>query len=252
MARTDAATALTGEHQQAQTRLRAQALRDYVRLWPIWHIGDDPSFASLVTATLPLIRVYHRLSATLAGAYYQTFRGAEDAAGQATPRLAPAIAEAHITASLYATGQVATDRALRAGRPPEEARKAALVRTSGAVTRHVLQGGRDTLLESIAADPQSLGWARVTDAAPCAFCALLAGRGPVYKTEHTAEFQAHDHCACLVEPVYPGAAWPGRAREFRKMYDQAVREAGTAGELDRGTSNDLLNAFRRAYEPTSS
>lgn len=251
MARTAAASALTDQHQQAQISLRARALHDYTQLWPLWQPGDDSTFAGLVTATLPLVRGYHRLSAALAGAYYDTFRKAEDIPDQATPRIAQAVPDGQVTASLFVTGKVMWQDAIRSGRGPEEARQAALVRTSGAVTRHVLQGARDTLLDSVAADSRALGWARVTDGTPCAFCALLAGRGPVYKAEATADFEAHDHCACLAEPVYTGSAWPGRSREFHDLYNQAVRDARSAGELDRGTSNDLLNAFRRAYEPAT-
>jgi hypothetical protein len=248
MARTEQGATLTEQHRQAQLRVLARALRDYRLLWPIWRPEDAHTFGLLITATLPLVRAYHRLSGSLAASYYGTFHTTEDVAGLATPRLAGPLAEAQVTASMYATGQVTAQKALRAGQPVEQARQAALVRTSGALTRHVLQGGRDTLLQSVAADTQSLGWVRVTDGTPCAFCAMLAGRGPVYKSEQSADFQAHDHCACTAEPVYKGSAWPGRGREFKQLYNQAIRDASAAGELDRGTSNDLLNAFRRAYD----
>lgn len=247
MARTEEAAALTEQHRLMQLRVRASTLRGFMLLWPLWN-GDSASFARLVQATKPLVRVNHQLSATAAVAYYESFRKAEEITGAATPRLAGPIDVQQLVKSMYVTGEVMTKNALASGQSPQEARQTALTRVSGAVTRHALAGGRDTIISSVGADKHSEGWARVTDGDPCAFCAMLAGRGPVYKSEFTADFQAHDHCGCVAEPIYPGATWPGRAREFHDLYNQATRDAAASGELDRGTSNDLLNAFRRVYD----
>lgn len=248
MARTTEGATLTERHRQAQLKIRALALRDYARLWPIWDLSRKETYGLLVTATLPLVQTYHRLSAATAAEYYAQFRIAEGVTGTATPRLAPAIPEAQATTSLYVTGQVMARNALLGGQSPELVREHALVRTSGALSRLIFAGGRDTLTGSVNADKVALGWMRVTDADPCAFCALLAGRGPVYKTEQSADFRAHDHCACTVEPFYDGSEWTASAREWRDMYNQAVSEARASGDLERGTSNDLLNAFRRSFD----
>jgi hypothetical protein len=247
VARTDAGRILTEQHRRAQLQVRAQALRDYLRLWPIWE-GDEESFFAMVAATLVLIRVYHGLSASLAASYFESFRVAEGAKGEAIPRVAGPINEDKVTAGLVVTGRDALRDALAAGRAAEEAREVALTQTSGSVSRQVLTGGRETILRSVAEDKEALGWTRVTDDDPCPFCALLAGRGPVYE-EDTVDFEAHDSCACGAEAVYwKDAEWPGRAREFHDLYNEAILEAREADELDRGTKNDLLNAFRRRYE----
>lgn len=245
MAVTDIAAALTAQFRAGQMQLRARAIRDFLKLWPIWKTDEPSTFGQLVTATLPLIHTYRDLSIRLAISYYEAFRAAEGITGPATPRIAAALADAQITASLYATGQVAERNAMNAGMTLDAARDSALTRMSGALTRYVLQGGRDTITASVQADKQALGWARVTDGNPCAFCAMLAGRGPVYKSDQTADFRAHDHCGCVAEPFYKGSRWPGRAREYRDLYNQAIREASADGSLDRGTENDQLNAFRR-------
>jgi hypothetical protein len=242
--RTDAGGILTAQHRQAQAQLRTRGLRDFVRLWPLWQ-GDEDSFDQLVAATLPLIFAYHRLSSSIAGSYFDSFRRAERVPGSAAPVLARPPAEDRVVASLHVTGRVMLRRALAAGQSPELARRTALVRTSGAVSRHLLAGGRDTVLLSTREDPQALGWARVTDGNPCAFCAMAASRGPSYLSEENASFEAHDHDACSAEPSYAESEWPGRAREFADLWRRAQREAAAAGELDRGTSNDALNAFRR-------
>lgn len=234
MARTEEGAALTVQHRRAQVQLRALALRDFMRLWPLWE-GDEASFARLVAATLPLVRVHHRISAAVAAGYYEAFRGAEQVTGDPTPTLADPVDTEQVASSLYVTGRVMTGNAILAGQSPQAAMRTALVRTSGAVTRHVLQGGRETLIRSSGEDRQAGGWARVTSGKCCAFCAMIASRGPVF-SEGTAHFQAHDHCTCSVEPSYEGSEWPGRAREFRELWDEHA------------TGENQLQSFRRALE----
>lgn len=245
MARTEAGRHLTEQHRLGQLQVRSRALRDYLQLWPIWK-GDEESFAQLVLATIVLVRAYYGLSASLAAGYFQSFRLVERAPGAAATRLAGPIDERKVATALMVTGRDGLREAIAASQPPDEARAAALSRSSGSVTRQVLSGGRETILRSVAEDKEALGWGRVTDGDPCSFCAMLAGRGPVYKAD-TVDFQAHDHCGCGAEPVYSGSEWPGRAREFHDIYNEAILQAREAGELIRGTSNDLLNAFRRFY-----
>lgn len=245
MARTDAGAQLTDQHRQAQAAVSASALRDFLSLWPVWQ-GDDDSFATLVVATLVLIRAYHQMSATLASAYFDAFRKAEQVGGFATPRLVDPVDVKRVTSSLYVTGKVMTRKALLAGQSPVQARETAFVRTSGAVTRHVLQGGRDTVVLSTGEDPRALKWARVTTGTPCPFCAMLASRGAVFLGHDTAEFEAHDHDLCTAEPHYEGSGLPPDSKRWRDLYNRAQRDARASDELERGTSNDALNAFRRA------
>src|SRR5207344_1731444 len=182
-----------------------------------------------------------------AGSYFTSFRLAEGVPGEAFARLAGPIDEGKVTAGLIITGRDALKASLDAGKSPEEARDTALARTSGSLSRQVLNGGRETILRSVAEDKEALGYTRVTDGNPCAFCAMLAGRGPVYK-KSTGDFQAHDECGCYAEPFYRGSEWPGRAREFHDMYNEAILEAREADELDPSQKNYLLNAFRRFYD----
>lgn len=199
MARTSAGALLSVQHRQAQLKVAAGAVRDYARVWPLWQ-GDEDSFKRLVVATVPLVRAHHRTSAELAATYYTAFRRAERVRGSTDPVLA-AIDEDRVVSSLYVTGKVMTAKALAAGQSPQAAMRTALVRTSGAVTRHSLNGGRDTILASTREDPKARGWGRVTSGNACDFCEELAGRGAVYSAD-TADFEAHDHCGCSAEPSF--------------------------------------------------
>lgn len=132
--------------------------------------------------------------------------------------------------SLNITGPIGQKSKIGRGKTPREARDTSFVESSGVASRHVLTGGRQSLLTLLTADSQVQRWIRVTDGDPCAFCAMLAGRGPVYLTEDSAGFKAHDHCACTAEGVYDlRAPWPGRAQEFHRLWNEHIqgRYSGT-------------------------
>jgi len=90
---------------------------------------------------------------------------------------------------------------------------------------------------------------RVTDGDPCHFCLTLASRGPEYKSRATASFQAHDHCGCVVVPVYRGTPIPASTRRAEEIYVAAQRWARANPDLAaKGTANDALNNVRRYLE----
>lgn len=238
MARTAEGAQATRTFRQGQVSLRAAVLRDVSQLWPLWNVRDVDSYQRFVDAAVTLIRSRRSDSAELAASYYRSFRAAENVSGAIEPAPAETPAAGELAASLRATGLSATLRAFRMGRGISQARQQGLVAVSGSTGRMVLDGGRETIANGVRQDRQALGWTRVTDANPCYFCAMLAGRGPVF-TEETVGFRAHDHCACTAEPAFEGSEWPGRAREFEQLYAKST--GGVTGQ-------EKIRAFRRAYE----
>jgi len=73
----------------------------------------------------------------------------------------------------------------------------------GTGVRLIMSGGRDTVTKAAQNDPRAQGWERVIEPGACGFCAMLAGRGAVYK-ESTVDFRAHDHCHCVARAVFDG------------------------------------------------
>lgn len=198
--RTAAAAALTVAYRRQQFALRAAALRDLQTLWPSFDGGYDSwqGFARLATT---LVQGRNRDAAAIAGRYFVDFRVAEGVGGTAAIRMA-AVPSAELLGSSFAsTGLAGTLRALSVGMSLEAARANGFVRLAAAGGRHVMNGGRQTIVASTGADPRARGWTRLTSGSPCEFCEMLAGRGAVYGAD-TAEFQAHDGCACTAEPSY--------------------------------------------------
>lgn len=132
-----------------------------------------------------------------------------------------------------------------------EAQQMAPKRVAAAAVRHVVNGARDATENLIAVDPQALGWARITAANPCYFCAMLASRGPVYEEDSfdasdfrfsgVGDIKVHDGDVCTLRPVFTtdSSAWPESSLRYSKLWSES-----TSGKSGR----DAAIAFRRAYE----
>lgn len=112
--------------------------------------------------------------------------------------------------------------------------------TGAAVARHANQAGRNAVIMTAQQGGHRIGWARVIESGnPCAFCGMLASRGPIYKSERAAAFEAHDRCQCRATLVYAGQPWDGQEQwqRWQSMWNTATK--GYSGR-------DALNAFRRS------
>lgn len=238
MASTFAGRQLTEQHRQRQLAVRAVVVRQLVALWPLFDPARiDETWEAIAPAVMTLTAQGRSLSAAVASAYYQAFRLVEGVTGETAMPVLSDDWRVPAAVSLQVTGPIKAKQLTMMGRRDVAAQT--LVSLSGSVSRIALNAGRETVLGAVREDRRAIGWARVTDGDPCAFCALLAGRGGVYSKD-SVDFQAHDHCACGSEPVYRrDAPLPGRGDEFRRLYQES-----TAG----AESGELLNAFRRAYE----
>lgn len=250
MARTQEGRYLTDRQRLRQMGIRSATIRDIIRLWPMWDPDDPASYERFVEAVITLTQARSRDSAALAARYYEMFRDAELPGGvHMTMGRAAVLAEPaspqQIRVSIDATARATVYRSLGAGYSRQRAMQEGLVRLTGSIGRHVLNGGRDTIIGSAQHDARCLGWARVTDGDPCPFCAMLASRGPVYKEDTVLKTFAgrkyHDFCGCTAEPVYEGSEWPGRGREFQSMWNEVTR--GFSGQ-------DAVAAWRKALTAT--
>lgn len=232
---------LTEAHRLAQARLGAETVSLVLAAWPLLQLEDlDGTFPKWLRVLAGLIRSQRRTSAALAANYVRTFRALELGvdAGSFTPALADSIESKRLATSLLVTGPVVVRKALARGVRDDDAMELAQAASAGAAMRHVLNGGRDTVMDTVASDGKALGWARTTSGSPCSFCAMLVSRGPVYKSEAIGGFQAHDHCSCGVEPVYrDDAPWRPDARRYADLWEEST--AGLGGD-------EARSAFRQA------
>ena len=203
MAITLAGSRLTQAHSRSQAQIRAATLQQLARVWPTLDVARlDATEPGFITAASRIILGGRALSARAAALYLEQFRLAEGVQGRAPiviDRPTSDVRQA-IRTSLTVTGPVSIKKAAAQGRFGSAVIANALALVSASAARHVQAGGWNTIQETVRNDRQALGWARAASGNACAFCAMLASRGPVYR-EETADFEAHDGCGCGIEPV---------------------------------------------------
>lgn len=198
---------LTTAYRKANQAIRANTLRDFLRLWGALDLKQlERSYPAWERAVTTLVERDRVVASQAAAMYLRASKVESGVAGAPAIRLAEAAPRAQISAALSSTARAGYYTALTYY-PEVQAERVALVRATGAVGRLVLNAGRDTIRESLKRDHTGRGWQRVTSGAACNFCKLLAGRGAIYSAD-TAEFAAHDHCACTVQPKYSERAVP--------------------------------------------
>jgi hypothetical protein len=221
------------EYQQNQANLAdglgAQLMAAWDTLLDVYALKKTlPVFTAAAAA---LVHRYGSASAGLAADFYDAARLAAGVKGSYTVIPADPAPLAQVEANVsWATKNLWT---------PEPDVQPAKVLVKGAAERLVLDAGRNTITTAVQRDRQARGWARVTKPACCYFCALLASRGAVYKTEQTASFEAHDHDRCVAEPVFGVYEMTAQARGFQAMWRSSTR--GHSGDA-------AIKAFRQAYE----
>ena len=127
---------------------------------------------------------------------------------------------------------------------------------SGTTERHVFTTSGETVAAN--ADREHVRYARYASANACAFCRVLATRGPVYTSEAAATRVSggrggrprgsraigdsyHDNCHCVAVPVRPGDNYqpPDYVDQWQRDYVAARLDP------DVHTFNDVVNHMRR-------
>lgn len=153
------------------------------------------------------------------------------------PTLATWVTDRVVT-SLRVAGPVKFKEHVRISGDPAAA-GAMIARTLPASSqRLILAGARDTTMATVRDSGEIVGWRRVTDADPCAFCSMLASRGAAY-SKTTVEFHAHDGDECTAEPLYEREVEPLAVLDLQEKWRQAT--AGTSG-------SGSLRAWRRYWD----
>jgi len=182
--------------------LSAQTARELRNIWPRldWdHLAE--TYPLWFEEVARLVKRDRKISAGLASAYYKAFRRAEGLSARASTVVLSDVNPEQLEIALRATAIGQYNKSLEAGHEVPKAISIALEASTGAATRLVLNGGRETVHASTMADPEASGWRRITSSNGCDFCLMLAGRGDVYSAE-TVDFSAHDHCSCMAEPAF--------------------------------------------------
>jgi hypothetical protein len=194
------------------------------RLRQLWRLLVDGRIADTsdlwLAAVMAAITVGHGRSTDLAAGFQRRFSLAE--LGESVPMpMRSALDQSRVRRLMLIAGPGLIRANLAKGLTFDVAARKAEYWSTGAGTREVLSGGRELLRSSAAQDSRVIGWARQAGGDACAFCAMLASRGPVYR-EDTADFETHIGCGCLPVPVYSTSqGWPDNSERFREEWDKS-------------------------------
>lgn len=224
MANTEAGKALTEAHRLAQIRLGNESMLKAAALWPLLDLADlDRSAPAWMAATANVVAQDQAQSAAMAERYVTLYRDAE--IGTTTgPIVRPLPNPAATVEALRINGPVHVKTLIGSGVEAERAYRAGMVAVQGMVMQLALASGRGLIDGTARADGRSGRYRRVTDGQPCAFCAMLAGRGPVYSVD-TAYFRSHKRCGCTAEIVYGEWVPNELEQKWRDSYFAAAEEA---------------------------
>lgn len=188
-------------HRLAQLKLGARVVALMRAAFRLLDPEDlDATFADWLVTVEPIIANGRRLSAGIANAYLlEVRRQTVGFDGTFEPMLASTIDPRALRTSLLVTGPLSIKNAMTRGVQLGHAVDIAGARTAAAGMRHALDGGRETILESVRRDDRAIGWRRIASGKACQFCASLEG---AITGEAAAGFEAHDGCSCSAEPVY--------------------------------------------------
>lgn len=235
-----AGTGTVGLAQQGrslQLALRAQMMQDVVRLWPLLDPKRlDETWPGWLQAMIALTNRYHGMSSTAAGIFYQEARqhALDVPAPDALIKLAPLPDESWLSRAYGFSGPGLISDTKAAPTAP-------LSTTLGTAARIAAEGGRTTVIDTAEADPRAVGFYRVTDGDPCAFCAMLAARGPIYRSAASAGEgnQWHNDCGCTVAPAFSHQhPLDDVAQAAADIYAKSTRGVDGAGKVA---------AFRKAW-----
>jgi len=223
--------------QAANRGLVTLARRDLQAFWSTLDLTRPERARDLLLEFMPaLVEQYGEVAASVAADWYDDLRAAQRGPGGYRAQMASGAEVAAVQGSTrYGAGHLFT-----------EAPSSMLPHLTLEVSRFVLQAGRNTLVQSASRDPWKPRWARVPSGAEtCAFCLMLASRGPVYLSEAAAGKQGmnayHGDCDCVPTPIFPTDDLP-EGYDPDALYAQYEEARAVAGSH---RTKDILSALRQ-------
>lgn len=225
MAVTHAGDKLTEEHRRQQVKVGDSLAKVLVKLFARlfdWSRIDESAEEFARQAAVEIAR-YREASRMLSVDYLHAFHAVEAPDAPAPVEEPSEVDEVEIAREILATTRGVAKSLSRKGYSESEGVERTRQSVVGKATKLAADGGRQVIEAEVRRGNGPVGYARVVDADPCPFCAMLASRGLYFAGEESAgtllyrsdafaasnarfagdgRFKVHDHCECTMEPVY--------------------------------------------------
>lgn len=221
MAATNKGRQLTEQHRQDQVQLSNSLVKALLQLFRalIDYGNIDRSAVKFAQKAAPLVFEARRESRRLSSDYLEAFSRVEARGHVFNPSSArpDSVSYDDVVGEMYTTASSVLKRMSSKGYSTGKAMSAGETAVSGRGKTLAGDGGRRLIENYVRTGLAPIGYARVVDADPCPFCAMLASRGAVtgdglYKSDSFDQsnarfrgdglFKVHDGCDCTLEPVY--------------------------------------------------
>lgn len=263
MASTERGRRLTEEHRQDQVDLGLSLRKWIMALFRrrIEYERIDESAVAFAREAAPKVLQFRNASRMLSLDYLDAFQLVETGDRRPVGQTDDDLSAVDVVRELANAARGAMKATVKKGYAPGDTVDAGESAVAGRAARIAGDGGRRQIEGYVERGRGPVGYARVVDADPCAFCAMLASRGVsytgllddgagLYRTDSFVasnarfsgggRFKVHDNCDCTLEPVY--------------KVDGKVRLPGNGDELARewariaSGADDPINTWRRWRE----
>lgn len=243
---------LARRHRAAQTTLANQVAARLLQLWGGLVLAPGRGTDAFLAQAAPIVVAQNARSASLATTFYTRARRLEYPSAPAFTPEPETLLDEQVITSIVASGFRELSDSLAAGKTLEQALDDGASAATGAATRHVLSGGRSIIRDAVYRDTVTVGYERITRAGCCSFCAMLASRGPVFRSDsfdqsdprfdgEGSKVKVHDQCHCDFQPVWAKGQPPsGDGLAYQQLWNDEIR-----GKF---TGHEATKAFRRLYE----
>ena len=223
-------------HRAAAEDVATLALAELVTEWDALPLDDPIQLARRLERLLwDLTHDFGAMVGAVAADWYEELRHAEAEIAETYNAVIGALPSDGVLADTAgwasSAAYVDTDKALRDA--------------GTALDRLLLNVDRGTIETNVHRDPGAPRFARYASASACAFCAMNALRGPVYRSEDAAAGKYHRSCRCIAVPVWDPRGYHEApyVAGWRDAYHSA-RDAG-AGDMKSILAHMRANAGLR-------
>lgn len=228
MAETPEGKALTEAYRRRQAVLREQTERRVRAMSRFVNVQDIDGSWRWRLEMQSLMADQHEKNLRLTERYVDQFALVEN--GRTIDVVRPDFDAVAVDRTIQIEGSAYMKKLIGGGLGYREAVGKASLNLASALGQSTLDAGRNLVDVTMRYHGRKGRYRRVTDGQPCAFCAMLAGRGPVY-SEETAYFESHKHCGCTAEPVFRDWTPTEQEAQWIASYRAAAESADRAGEM---------------------
>lgn len=225
------------QHRSAVEDITTLAIAQLLTEWQDLPIDEPLALASpLANLLADLIGDFGEMTAALGADFYDGLRIEAGAPGNYTAVLAdmPPMEQIEASAQWASTGAWLDEQK-------------ALRDATAFMDRMLADRDRDTIDVNIGRDPAAPRYGRHASANACAFCAMNATRGPVFRSEDAAAKKYHDLCRCIAVPSWSRSDYAEApyVADWREAYYAATAALGGATDSKAVLAHMRANAGLR-------